>query len=585
MAYQVLARKWRPKRFQDVIGQKHITQSLQNILKREKIGQAYIFTGTRGIGKTSVARLFAKALRCQSPDAEGNPCNQCDCCQDFDTGSSMNVIEIDGASNNGVDNIRDLISEVQFLPSVGKYKIYIIDEVHMVTTQAFNALLKTLEEPPAHVIFLFATTEPEKLLGTVLSRCQRFDFRHASVPDLTDHLKMIADKEGIGYGSEELLRQIAAQGKGSVRDTLSLLDQVLSFSFDNKITEETLVVSLGLARTSAIKQMVDAMLRGESGEISKTYRSLVAENVTVHNILASLHDALFEMVNHRHQLESKYADISLAELFWIYESLARDSKWALESIDPERVTEILLQKLALRRSFFDRSQSPALGELKKKDEPVVSEQREEEPTPIIEVASEPEIEVEEEIVLSVEEQILLSEEEQNCEQFMQSVSPEVQFEPKDEAAVIKPVETPTSKDWSSFLHFLQERSPLTASYLEQGNIISPLVEDQGKIQVRLGFDSSSRTFYEYFEERDAQDKIKLFLAEFYSTTIEAVDLSLQIIEEDDFVSRAELEKQKITTQREQKREELLQNEIVREAQQLFNGTIDKVVLADERKER
>lgn len=551
MAYQVLARKWRPKRFQDVIGQKHITQSLQNILKREKIGQAYIFTGTRGIGKTSVARLFAKALRCLRPDAQGNPCNQCDCCADFESDSSMNVIEIDGASNNGVDNIRELINEVQFLPSVGKYKVYIIDEVHMVTTQAFNALLKTLEEPPAHVIFLFATTEPEKLMGTVLSRCQRFDFRHASVGDLTEHLKMIAEVEGIKYQSVELLRQIASEGKGSVRDTLSLLDQVLSFSFDNVITEEILVLSLGLARTSAIQQIVESLLAGNVEKLSLTYRSLISENVSVKNILSSLYDALFHLIDKADVHPSVATDLSMAELFWVYETLVRDGKWCLESIDPERVTEILLQKVTLRRTFFNKSNSPLVAETKKKVEPEVP------------------LEIPVELSPIAEEQVVV-------EQFLESL-PDSSFPIPQESA--------QAKDWSGFLAFLRTKSPLTCSYLEQGNILAPVNQQPNKLVVALGFDAASKTFYEYFDERESREKVVKFLAEYFTCSESSVELKLELIEQDDFVSRAVLEEQELNKRREQLKEQLVNHPLVSEAKRLFDGKIDRVILKEEMKEK
>lgn len=237
MSYQVLARKWRPKNFEEVIGQSHITRSLQNAILKKKIGHAYMFVGTRGVGKTSVARIFAKAIRCENKLSSGNACNECRACLDFDTDTSMNVIEIDGASNNSVDNIRDLISNVHYLPTNGNFKVYIIDEVHMLSTSAFNALLKTLEEPPAHVVFIFATTEAQKLLGTVLSRCQRFDFRNVKIGELVQHINYISKAEGIQFENMQLVRELAILGNGSVRDCLSLLDQVLTFSENNIVKE------------------------------------------------------------------------------------------------------------------------------------------------------------------------------------------------------------------------------------------------------------------------------------------------------------------------------------------------------------
>jgi len=227
MTYQVLSRKLRPKAFQEVIGQEHVIRSLSNAVKVKKIGHAYLFSGTRGVGKTTVARIFAKAIRCDSPLSDGNPCNTCKPCLDFNVDNSMDIIEIDGASNNSVENIRDLIANVQYLPTTGRFRIYIIDEVHMLSNSAFNALLKTLEEPPEHVIFIFATTEPQKIPATIVSRSQRFDFKSVSINDLVKFIKDVAVREKIHFGDENIYNEIATLGYGSVRDALSVIDQIL----------------------------------------------------------------------------------------------------------------------------------------------------------------------------------------------------------------------------------------------------------------------------------------------------------------------------------------------------------------------
>jgi len=228
MSYQVIARKWRPQTFDDIIGQDHLTTTLKNAINTGRIGHAYLFTGIRGVGKTTAARVLAKALNCvNGPTAE--PCNACAACTEVARGTSMDVKEIDGASNRGIDSIRELREGVAFAPARDRYKIYIIDEVHMLTGEAFNALLKTLEEPPAHCIFVFATTELHKVPATIASRCQVFEFRRVSIPTLVDRMKVIASADGI-EASEDALRLIAREADGSVRDALSLMDQVISFS-------------------------------------------------------------------------------------------------------------------------------------------------------------------------------------------------------------------------------------------------------------------------------------------------------------------------------------------------------------------
>ncbi len=243
MSYTALYRKFRPGSFEEVKGQDHIVTTLKNQIKSNRIGHAYLFTGTRGTGKTSVAKIFAKSVNCENP-IEGSPCGECSVCRAIAAGASMNVIEIDAASNNGVDNIREIVDEVSYSPTEGKYKVYIIDEVHMLSIGAFNALLKTLEEPPSYVIFILATTEVHKIPITILSRCQRYDFRRISIDTIAERLKELMTLENVPV-EDKALRYVAKMGDGSLRDALSLLDQCLAFHFGKNLTYDMALDVLG----------------------------------------------------------------------------------------------------------------------------------------------------------------------------------------------------------------------------------------------------------------------------------------------------------------------------------------------------
>lgn len=243
MSYLVLARKWRPQTFRDLIGQEHVSQTLKNAIDSGRVAHAFLFTGGRGVGKTSAARILAKALNCEKGPAP-EPCNDCSACGEITAGNSVDVFEIDGASNTSVDDIRELRETVKYLPSRSRYKIFIIDEVHMLSTNAFNALLKTLEEPPSHVKFIFATTEPHKVPITILSRCQRFDFKRISLPMIVARLRFILEQEKVVI-SDSALAMIARKGDGSMRDSLSTLDQILAFC-DDLVSDEEVVSLLGV---------------------------------------------------------------------------------------------------------------------------------------------------------------------------------------------------------------------------------------------------------------------------------------------------------------------------------------------------
>lgn len=271
MSYVALYRKWRPKTFEDVVGQGHITQTLKNQIKNNNIAHAYLFCGTRGTGKTSTAKIFARAVNClQRKDL--NPCNQCDICKGIHQETVMDVIEIDAASNNGVDDIRELRENVKYPPTKGKYKVYIIDEVHMLSTGAFNALLKTLEEPPSHVLFILATTEPHKIPATILSRCQRFDFKRVKEEDILGRIKYICEQSDIQI-EESALRLIIRNADGAMRDALSLLDQCASYC-QASIGYNDVIEVLGTTTEGFIYELVDAILLRDSEKAMEAIEAL-----------------------------------------------------------------------------------------------------------------------------------------------------------------------------------------------------------------------------------------------------------------------------------------------------------------------
>jgi DNA polymerase-3 subunit gamma/tau len=379
MSYQVTARKWRPMVFEDVVGQSHVTSTLRNAIATNRVAHAYIFSGTRGCGKTTTARILAKALNCLAP-VNHNPDNTCEICEAITSGRSLDVIEIDGASNRGVEEIRNLRESVRYTPTQGKYKIYIIDEVHMLTKEAFNALLKTLEEPPSHVIFIFATTEVHKVPMTILSRCQRFDFRRISIDEITTRLRFIAGEEKVTIDDEALVI-IAKKGDGSMRDAQSIFDQVRSFcgsdikgpdvlSVLNAVDQEQFFRVSSLIKEKNVRggiEFVDALM--QNGHDLREFVGGLAEHFR--NILVAKSTGSTQLIETSEIYRKRYETIApesseqdLLRLIKIAQDLEQSIRWVSQ---PRYKLEIaLMQMIRMESSVRIKDLLGQLGELKKK---------------------------------------------------------------------------------------------------------------------------------------------------------------------------------------------------------------------------
>ncbi|HET6490265.1 MAG TPA: DNA polymerase III subunit gamma/tau, partial [Syntrophales bacterium] len=360
MEYLVLARKWRPQVFEDVVGQDHVVTTLRNAIRLGRVAHAFIFSGPRGVGKTSVARILAKALNCEKGPSE-IPCNACTNCREITDGSSMDVHEIDGASNRGIDEIRELRENVKFSPSTSRYKIYIIDEVHMLTKEAFNALLKTLEEPPSHVIFVFATTETHKIPATILSRCQRYEFKRISLKEITATLRKIAVGEGIKI-SDQALTWIAQGGEGSLRDSQSIFDQAISFAGtdigdadveallgmgDRKYLFDLSRAVLGRDADACLRVIDEAFYAG--ADIKVFYERLLAHfrNLLLVKITAGREGDLLDLADHEaDELRQQAGPISRETLQRLLDVLMTGEEEMRKSFNPRLVLEFLAVKMA-----------------------------------------------------------------------------------------------------------------------------------------------------------------------------------------------------------------------------------------------
>ncbi|WP_162342243.1 DNA polymerase III subunit gamma/tau [Cyclobacterium salsum] len=293
--FVVSARKYRPSDFKSVVGQSHITTTLKNAIKNEHLAQAFLFCGPRGVGKTTCARILAKTINCESRLENGEACNTCSSCEAFNSNSSFNVHELDAASNNSVDDMRNLVDQVRYVPQKGEYKIYIIDEVHMLSTQAFNAFLKTLEEPPKHALFILATTEKHKIIPTILSRCQIFDFNRIQIQDISQHLEYISKEEGIDY-EEEALRLIATKADGALRDALSIFDLIVTFSAGKKVTYQETINNLHVLDYDYYFKVTEALLEESISRSLLIFDEILKKGFDGHNFLVGLSEHFRELM-------------------------------------------------------------------------------------------------------------------------------------------------------------------------------------------------------------------------------------------------------------------------------------------------
>lgn len=331
MAFKALYRRFRPKIFDDVVGQEHITRVLKNQILNDNIAHAYLFSGTRGTGKTSTAKIFARAVNCIDNNT-GNPCNACEVCRSILDDNIMDVVEMDAASNNSVDDIRDLKEKVKYPPSKGRYKVYIIDEVHMLSKGAFNALLKTLEEPPSHLIFILATTEPQKLPATILSRCQRYDFKRITVKEIVTTMKNICDELNIEV-EERGLQLIARNSDGAMRDALSILDQCISFA-DEKVSYEYILELLGTVNSDIIFDMADSIIEKDLEKSLKTVDELIIIGKDIHQFIK-------DMINHFRNLMVSKASDKLNDIIDGTEETIERFKIQSQNIELSRIIAII----------------------------------------------------------------------------------------------------------------------------------------------------------------------------------------------------------------------------------------------------
>jgi DNA polymerase-3 subunit gamma/tau len=575
MSYLVLARKWRPQVFEELVGQEHVTRTLQNAIAANRLAHAFLFTGPRGVGKTSAARILAKAMNClQGPTQK--PCGQCENCQEIAGSNSIDVLEIDGASNTGVDNVRELRENVRYLPSKSKYKIYIIDEVHMLSTSAFNALLKTLEEPPAHVLFVFATTEPHKIPLTILSRCQRFDFKRVPLNLIFERLRAIVSAEGVKIDDDTLML-IAREAEGSMRDAQSLLDQAISYG-GKEVKEADVLTLLGIADRKILFDLSGAIFQRDAkgclalvdelyrlgydlGQFSKDFLTHF-RNLLVVKLEGGAGSMLTVPEHEVKELMDQAAGASFEDLHRLFQILLRGEELMTRTPFPKIVLEMTVVEMARLDSLL-----PVEEILSRVEQLADTFSQRGLRTAVNSSGSGPENEGGEKRRDGV---AIKSSEANKGEKEPAGEVVETSHKPEGEEGELREEDM---RQWEEFLTFVRGENPILASFLTQGHIVR--LDDAC---LEIGFTHGSFAF-DRVSERDTLQSLEESAQRHFKR-------ELQVKITSGAVSKAEKKPSKPSAPDEETdlvrhlKKEALDNPVVQEAVEVFQGRIIEVKVKD-----
>lgn len=468
MSYQVVARKWRPQIFRDVIGQDHITETLKFAITKDRIAPVYLFTGIRGTGKTSLARIMVKSLNCLEPAGDGEPCNKCENCLEIVENRSPDIVEIDGASNNSVDDVRNIKENITYSPVKSKYKVYVIDEVHMLSKSAFNALLKTLEEPPSHALFILATTDPQKIPTTVLSRCQRYDLRRLSIEDVAKQLSRILESESIEYDMESLY-SIAREGEGSMRDSQTVLEQLVTFG-DGKISENEVALILGNSDKTVLRAVIENIAAKDSQKALELVRDIYKNGKSVEKAFKDILQTLHHIVLFSELKNDSFIEAPQEEKAWIKEcsSKATAPDWLRlfrfwnDEYEKVKVSEFAL--MVFEVAVITACGFPTMADFRSiaKNISEVAAAEKKTPEPSVETQAEPEFEP---------------------QQSLPEPQPEIEIEPKIEpvSEELEPEVEQVPLEWKSFVSKMKDED----SFFSGALINLPYEENDSKVSISV----------------------------------------------------------------------------------------------------